>query len=68
MTPAPRENYRIRLPDAAKMKLLFNSDDAKYVGSAYKVKKSFTPQQERGNNREQSVELTLPPLEVLVYG
>jgi 1,4-alpha-glucan branching enzyme len=50
------------------MKLLLNSDDAKYGGSAYKVKKSFTPQQERWNNREQSVELTLPPLGVLVYG
>jgi 1,4-alpha-glucan branching enzyme len=68
MTPAPRENYRIGLPDATKMKLLLNSDDAKYGGSAYKVKKSFTPQQERWNNREQSVELSLPPLGVLVYG
>jgi 1,4-alpha-glucan branching enzyme len=68
MTPAPRENYRIGLPDGSKRKLLLNSDDAKYGGSALTVKKSFTPQQENWNNREHSVALTLPPLGVLIYG
>lgn len=68
MTPVPRENYRIGLPSDKKMRLLLNSDDAKYGGSAYKVKKSFTPQSETWNNRSHSVELTLPPLGVLIFG
>ena len=68
MTPVPRENYRIGLPSDKKMRLLLNSDDEKYGGSSFKVKKSFTPQSEPWNNREQSVELNLPPLGVLVYG
>ncbi|ARN77526.1 1,4-alpha-glucan branching enzyme [Nonlabens spongiae] len=68
MTPVPRENYRIGLPSNKKMRLLLNSDDEKYNGSGYKVKKSFTPQSEPWNNREQSVELNLPPLGVLIYG
>ncbi len=67
MTPVPRENYRIGLPSDKKMRLLLNSDDEKYGGSGFKVKKSFTPQSESWNNREQSVELNLPPLGVLIY-
>lgn len=68
MTPVPRENYRIGLPDKKKRKLLLNSDDAIYGGSNLKVKKSFTAQKEEWNNREFSVELTLPPLGALIYG
>ncbi|MGB5983383.1 MAG: 1,4-alpha-glucan branching protein GlgB [Nonlabens sp.] len=68
MTPVPRENYRIGLPDKKKRKLVLNSDEKKYGGSDLKIKKSFTPQKEEWNNREFSVELTLPPLGVVVYG
>jgi len=68
MTPVPRENYRVGLPATGKYKLLYNSDDAHYGGSDFKVKKSFTAQKEEWQYREQSVELDLPPLGVLVYG
>jgi len=68
MTPVPRENYRVGLPEIGKYKLLFNSDDSKYGGSDYKIKKSFTAQKENWQYRDQSVELNLPPLGVLVYG
>ncbi|SCX89193.1 1,4-alpha-glucan branching enzyme [Nonlabens sp. Hel1_33_55] len=67
MTPVPRENYRVGLPETGKYKLLFNSDDSKYGGSDYKVKKSFTAQKENWQYRDQSVELNLPPLGVVVY-
>jgi 1,4-alpha-glucan branching enzyme len=68
MTPVPRENYRVGLPDTGKYKLLFNSDDSKYGGSDFKIKKSFNSQKENWQYRDQSVELDLAPLGVLVYG
>ncbi|WP_213521457.1 1,4-alpha-glucan branching protein GlgB [Nonlabens sp.] len=68
MTPVARDHYRIGLPTNKKYKLLFNSDDSKYGGSNFKVKKSLTPQEKEWQNRKQSVALQLPPLGVLVYG
>jgi len=68
MTPVVRDHYRIGLPTDKKYKLLFNSDDSKYGGSEFKVKKTFTAQKKEWHQRKQSVELQLPPLGVLVYG
>ncbi|AUC79125.1 1,4-alpha-glucan branching enzyme [Nonlabens sp. MB-3u-79] len=68
MTPVVRNHYRIGLPTNKKYKLLFNSDDAKYDGSNFKVKKTFTAQETEWHHRKQSVALRLPPLGVLVYG
>jgi 1,4-alpha-glucan branching enzyme len=68
MTPVVRNHYRIGLPTNKKYKLLFNCDDAKYDGSNFKVKKTFTAQEKEWHHRKQSVELRLPPLGVLVYG
>lgn len=67
MTPVPRDNYRIGIPIDATYKLLFNSDAMKYGGSDRTVKKSFSPQNKSWHGRENSVELRLPPLGVLVY-
>jgi 1,4-alpha-glucan branching enzyme len=68
MTPIVRNHYRIGLPTNKKYKLLFNSDDSKYGGSNFKVKKSFTAQEKEWHHKKQSVDLRLPPLGVLVYG
>ena len=67
MTPVPRDNYRIGIPIDATYKLLFNSDAMKYGGSDRTVKKSFSPQNKSWHGRENSVELRLPPLGILVY-
>lgn len=67
MTPVPRDNYRIGVPSDATYKLLFNSDAMKYGGSDRTVKKSFSPQNKSWHGRENSVELRLPPLGILVY-
>ncbi len=68
MTPVPRDNYRIGIPTSDNYKLLFNSDAMKYGGSDRTVKKSFVPQNKSWHGRDNSVELRLPPLCVLVYG
>ena len=67
MTPVLRDNYRIGVPSDATYKLLFNSDAMKYGGSDRTVKKSFSPQNKSWHGRENSVELRLPPLGILVY-
>jgi 1,4-alpha-glucan branching enzyme len=68
MTPVVRENYKIGLPSNQPYKLLFNSDNKKYGGSEMQIKKSFNPANQSWNGRDQSIELDLPSLSVLVYG
>ncbi len=65
-TPVPREKYRVGVPKSKQLKLLFNSDDKKYSGSGL-GKKTVKPSKTAWNGREHSVELTIPPLSVLIY-
>ncbi|MGW9685900.1 1,4-alpha-glucan branching protein GlgB [Flagellimonas sp. 2504JD1-5] len=65
-TPVPRENYRVGVPKTTQLKLLFNSDDAKYAGSG-KGKKTIKPSKTKWNGFDQSVLMTLPPLGVVIY-
>ncbi len=65
-TPVPRENYRIGVPKSKQMKLLFNSDDAKYAGGGI-GKKTVRPAAKEWNGFEHSIALNLPPLAVVVY-
>ncbi len=65
-TPVPREKYRVGVPKNKQLKLLFNSDDSKYGGSGL-GKKTVKPSNKTWNGREHSVELTIPPLSVLIY-
>lgn len=62
MTPIPRESYRIGVPKKGRYKLVFNSDDTKYVGSGFPVKKQYTSEAIVWQNRKDSLELNLPPL------
>ncbi|SDE60419.1 1,4-alpha-glucan branching enzyme [Pricia antarctica] len=66
-TPAPRENYKVGIPkDSGKIKEILNSDDKKYGGSGMKSK--LTQLIEKPwNGREQSIELTIPPLSIVVF-
>ncbi|NAS12046.1 1,4-alpha-glucan branching protein GlgB [Poritiphilus flavus] len=65
-TPVPRENYRMGIPKSGTLTEVFNSDLKKYGGSGMKngkVKTSATP----WHGRDQSVEITIPPLAVVVF-
>jgi len=62
MTPIPRESYRIGVPRKGRYKVVFNSDDTKYVGSGFPVKKQYTSEAIVWQNRKDSLELNLPPL------
>ena len=66
-TPVPREGYRVGIPkDSGKIKEILNSDDEKYGGSGMKSK--LTQLIEKPwHGREQSVELTIPPLSIVIF-
>ena len=65
-TPVPRENYRVGVHKSKQMKLLFNSDDTKYSGSGI-GKKILRPTAKEWNGCPKSINMTLPPLSVIVY-
>lgn len=65
-TPVPREKYRVGVPDSKPLKLIFNSDATKYNGSGL-GKKTVKPSKKAWNGREYSIEVTLPPLGLLIY-
>jgi 1,4-alpha-glucan branching enzyme len=66
-TPNTRENYRIGLIKAGKLKQVFNSDLKKYGGSGISNKKMLTISKTSWNGKEFSAEITLPPLAVTVF-
>jgi 1,4-alpha-glucan branching enzyme len=65
LTPVPRENYRLGVPEAGSYHVLLNTDDEKYCGSGtgpQSVESSSTGHHGRPN----SIELTLPPLSTII--
>ncbi|AWH85820.1 1,4-alpha-glucan branching enzyme [Flavobacterium album] len=66
MTPVIREDYRIGIPVAGKLKELFNSDDGQFGGSGVTNKKLKTDDIP-WNGRDYSAAMTLPPLGVMVF-
>ncbi|MEK7407864.1 MAG: 1,4-alpha-glucan branching protein GlgB [Acidobacteriota bacterium] len=66
-TPVPRHGYRFGVPAAGFYEEVFNSDSAEYggggVGNAPGVESAPAP----GHGRDHSIEITLPPLAVVVF-
>ncbi|MBC8768743.1 1,4-alpha-glucan branching protein GlgB [Arenibacter sp. BSSL-BM3] len=65
-TPVPREKYRMGISKTGQLKEIFNSDDTKYGGTGMKngtLKISKTP----WHGYDKSVEITIPPLGVVVF-
>lgn len=67
LTPVPRENYRIGLPKSGSLKQVFNSDDKKYYGTGEYKNTKLTSEEKEWNNRQHSLELTLPPLSMISF-
>jgi 1,4-alpha-glucan branching enzyme len=67
MTPVPRHNYRIGVPELGFYKEIFNSDAKKFgggdVGNGGGVESQPIPQ----HGRAQSINITLPPLGMAVF-
>jgi 1,4-alpha-glucan branching enzyme len=67
LTPIPRENYRIGVPKAGELKEIFNSDAKKFNGTGDYHNKKISTQDIAWNHRENSIELTLPPLGMMAF-
>ena len=66
MTPIPRENYKIGLPRAGKIKEVFNSDATAYFGSGNYKNRVKSAKPNPWHFRDYSVEIKLPPLGMIV--
>jgi len=65
-TPVPREGYRIGCPLPGDWEVVLNSDETKWGGSGYTVPPRFQATAEPMHGYPQSLELTFPPLGILV--
>lgn len=65
LTPVVRENYRIGVPHEGIWEVLLNSDDKAFYGSGIEIPASSS-EDKPWMNKEQSIEITLPPLAVVV--
>jgi len=66
LTPVPRFNYRIGVPEEGFYKELLNSDSYIYGGSNFGKNGGVWSQNYPFHGRPHSIELTLPPLAVLI--
>ena len=64
-TPVLRPSYKIGVPDADAYEIVFNSDSAKFGGTAEKIKKTYKPNAGEMHGYKQYLELTLPPMTTL---
>jgi 1,4-alpha-glucan branching enzyme len=65
-TPVPRESYRIGTPLPGDWEVLLNSDEARWGGSGYAIPPRFQAGAHPVHGHPQSLDLTLPPLAILV--
>ncbi|WP_413207688.1 1,4-alpha-glucan branching protein GlgB [Rhodospirillum sp. A1_3_36] len=65
MTPIPREDYRLGLPQDGVWEEILNTDEARYGGSG-KSNGTFEAEAVKSHGRTHSMALTLPPLSTLV--
>ncbi len=64
-TPVVRENYRIGVPKKGRIKEVFNSDNAKYGGSGL-LNPSIKSSTKEWHGHKKSVEITIPPLGIVI--
>jgi 1,4-alpha-glucan branching enzyme len=62
MTPVPRDGYRIGVPYSGPWRVLLNTDDARYGGSAYNPARTFAAGGDGRHGRPHSIAINLPPL------
>lgn len=66
-TPMAYDDYRVGVPENKKLKLLLNSEDAKFGGKDTKRKVQYTPKKQECDGKDYSIEYPLPPYGVAVF-
>tara|TARA_R110002033_G_scaffold34761_5_gene72445 strand:- start:2030 stop:2875 length:846 start_codon:yes stop_codon:yes gene_type:complete len=67
MTPVPKEKYKLGVPRKGKLKEVFNSDLKTYFGSGQYSNKVKTTKADPWHFRDQSIEIDIPPLGMIVF-
>ncbi|MGM0423098.1 MAG: 1,4-alpha-glucan branching protein GlgB [Pseudomonadota bacterium] len=62
LTPVPRDDYKIGVPQQGDWKMVFNSDDPQYGGSGYTPHTACRADKTPVHGRPYSISLSLPPL------
>jgi len=65
-TPVPRENYRIGLTRAKQLKEVFNTDAEKYSGTGMH-NPVLKPSKKSWHGQKYSVEISIPPLGMVIF-
>lgn len=65
--PASYEDFRVGVPEDRTYRLIFNSDEEKFGGSGFKVKKSVKATNVVANGRDYSINIKVPPMSALIY-
>ena len=66
LTPEPRYDYRVGVPQPGLWREVLNSDDARYGGSNLGNHGAVQADDAPWHGRDQSLRLTLPPLATIV--
>jgi 1,4-alpha-glucan branching enzyme len=66
LTPLPRAHYRIGVPEGAEYRCVLSTDDPRWGGSGHGAPWSAYADDVPFHGRRHSVELTLPPLSVMI--
>jgi 1,4-alpha-glucan branching enzyme len=66
LTPVPRDDYRIGMPEAGRYRVLLNTDATEFGGSGYLPAQEVHTEYHGAHGHPQSVSLCLPPLSLLV--
>ncbi len=65
-TPKPHNEYKIGIETSGNWEILLNTDEKKYGGSAFKVKKKFKTKSLPFHGKAMSLIATLPPLAMII--
>ncbi|MCI5596636.1 MAG: 1,4-alpha-glucan branching protein GlgB [Lachnospiraceae bacterium] len=66
--PVAREGFRVGVPNTGKYKLILNSDEEQFGGNGIgRTKESQMAKKIEWDGKEQSIEMDLPPLGMLVF-
>ncbi len=67
LTPVPRHNYRIGVPDDVRWVEIFNSDATQYGGSGMGNMGGVEPHPVPYHEKNQSINIVLPPLAIVMF-
>ncbi|PRX52234.1 1,4-alpha-glucan branching protein GlgB [Salegentibacter salegens] len=67
LTPIPRENYKIGLPEGGKLEEIFNSNEKKFYGTGDYKNAAKIITNKAWHSRKYSIEIDIPPLAMLAF-